>query len=383
MVTFLEAVTEEIRLARCLILGAGQLISRGLNNLPPASEDDGTRVFTAARRLYGCLPEEDTQPTPPPFTGGQCPKRYRVNFTVQTGSSCADLVGFPVTQNVELWGPILGTYTDPNTCPPGGAERGPVGIRAFSVAGGNRLGSPVKAQLNGSASSITINSVEVIFSGAGVSLEDDCGDPPPELPPETTFDTDIDVTYNIDDGTEVTVTVPFVFAPFTVDFNGDVKFPFTFDFGGFEFSGDVNLSADFKPTINFPRYNPGDADPITDTVGDDDGPSTPPAPPTEKIIGVVVNAAIVQSGKVSEYSSPNIPPIFVPRLGSVKFVYSLGAATFFSSDIDIKDARTFIECPFSQGADAVIASPQEGVSMTFVPIRGFPLATTGDLARLG
>jgi len=206
----------------------------------------------------------------------------------------------------------------------------------------------------------------------------ECGDPDPVYPPPINFTTNIDVTYNIDDGTEVTVTIPFIFAPITANFNGTLRIPFTFDFGGFEFSGNINLP-DFNLTINPPSIPPGSGDDL-EPVGGDDGDTIPPLPPEEKIIGVVVNSAIANPGRVSSVDFEAAPDIIIPRAASVKFAYSIGAATFWSSDIDVKTLRAFIPCPFSQGADAVVVTPYIGLTSTSVPIRGFPLATTGDLA---
>lgn len=356
------AIATALVALRCQLISDDPYVLGSVSRVVPATRPAFLRALNATRRLIGCPPAGDPEEPDPPFTGGQC-----------SG----------VLYRVSVAGP---------STPPGGSGAsirnvvGPVGGMCFPAAsGGNVRIGVVGADgcvTTGGGQGLTVPSVQGQWEIVNVERldgnPDNCGSPPPIYPPPININTDIDITYEIDDGTEVTVNIPFTFAPITANFDGSLRIPVDFSLGGFEFSGNLNLP-DFNLTINPPRVPPGSGEDLTGEGEDEPGETVPPAPPNEKIIGVVVNASQIDSRRVSSYSSPGITDIFVPRLGSIKFAYSIGIATFFSSDIDIKDRRTFIPCPFSQGADAVIASPNLGVNLTFTPIRGFPLATTNDV----
>lgn len=364
MATFVEAAKEAIRSTYCALLSGNDWLNGGIGRLSPSLREFSRDVTAAQRRLAGCDPANDVPPLDPPFAGGQC----------------EDVV-------------YVVTVSGPST-PPGGSGtatrnvRGPVQGMCFPPASGGNVRIGVLGSegciTGGSGQGLTAPSVQAQWSIIGITRldgqPDDCGSPPIIYPPPINRPIDIDITFQPDFGPEITVPVTIDYSPFEVNFNGDISFPFTFDFGGFEYSGNIEIAPEVNVNINPPRLPRGGPNPGTGLPGEP-GEEVEPLPGQQKIIGVVVNSEIVNIGKVSGYSSPGIPDIFVPRLGSVKFAYSFGGATFWSSDIDVKDARTFIECPFSQGADAVVASPQIGVNMTAVPIQGFPLATTDDIGQ--
>lgn len=356
------AIATALVALRCQLISDDPYVLGSVSRVLPATRPAFLRALNETRRLIGCPPESDPQEPAPPFEGGQCPD---VQYTFRV--SYVDANDTPNTaQNQFVLGPVGGLSFDPPN------QSG--GVSVFVLGGG----SPAQRTFLLSTTQQNIGTIQITDVFPTFEQPDNCGSLPGTYPPPTNFNTDIDITYEIDDGTEVTVTIPFIFAPIKVDFNGTLRIPVNFSLGGFEFSGDINLP-DFDFTINPPKLGQGDGEDLTGEGEDEPGESIPEAPPDEKIIGVVVNATQIDSRRVSSYSSPGITPIFVPRLGSIKFAYSIGIATFFSSDIDIKDRRTFIPCPFSQGADAVIASPNIGVDLTFTPIRGFPLATTKDI----
>lgn len=165
-----------------------------------------------------------------------------------------------------------------------------------------------------------------------------------------------------------------------MDFNGNFRLPFTFDFGGNTFTGNFNLNPEFSLTINPPALPPGSDQGTDELPPGDPADEVEPLPVDEKIIGVVVTSSIVGEQQFTTILTQGMPNILAPRAGSIKFAYSLGATTFWSNDIDVKGDRIFIPCPFSQGADAVVVSPAPGVALQWVPISGPPLATKADLA---
>lgn len=377
MTAFALGLATALVALRCELIRDDPYTLGAVSRVLPSTRPAFLRALNQTRRLIGCPTDGDVEEPNAGFTGGQCPGPYIVTgtYTLGCGASAGETRNW--TTSGPINGPISGVFAGGDNVwrVQGGTTTAPI----FGTGGGlslinaprpgtacNQLPVPARAAQN-----------VAITAASPQGFVDDCGSLDGPYPPPINITNDIDVTY-IDDGTEVTVNVPVTFMPITVNFDGTLRVPINVNLGGFEFSGDLNLP-DFNLTINKPALPPGSGEDLSGQGEDGPGETTPPAPPGEKIIGIVVTATQIDQRRVSSYSSPGIPPIFVPRLGSIKFVYSIGTATFFSSDIDIKDRRTFIPCPFSQGADAVIASPNLGVDLSFVPIKGFPLATTNDI----
>lgn len=349
---------------RCQLISDDPYVLGSVSRVLPATRPAFIQTLNATRRLAGCPPEGDIEPPTPPFPGGQCAGQL-YNVT----ASGLNALGTTITNTRgPLVGPIGGLVFDPPN------EFGGVFVRAQTGDGPSNTSFATTSP--GNASTWQIISISPVTASQG----DECGDPPPIYPPPTEVNIDVDVTIEGDDG-DLVVTIPFIFSPITVNFDGTLRIPFTFDFGGFSFTGSFPLDFNIPITINPPSLPPGSGEDF-DSVGDDEpGGTVPPLPPGEKIIGVVVNSEISQPGRVGSVNFENGPAIIVPRAASVKFAYSLGAATFWSSDIDVKTLRAFVPCPFSQGADAAVVTPYIGLESTSVPVRGFALATTNDVRQ--
>jgi len=206
-------------------------------------------------------------------------------------------------------------------------------------------------------------------------LSDNCGDPPPIIgaPSDVTYEAP-DITYNIDDSTEITVPISFVFSPAFLDINGSINVPVKFDVGGVEFSGAVEIS----PEFNF-EFNPSGVGGGPGTVDDPDGigepgiPSDPVEDPEEgtlPIIGVLVYSDIDPDGDPSGILFPAGPNIYVPRLASVTFLIKTANSTGWTPDQDVKNLECYVPCPALQGAIAVRVSPMRGVTSRFSAVRG-------------
>lgn len=363
MASFLEGVAAGVKGVQCQLLRANEYVLGSLGRFGGPTRDRALDGLNAIGVLLGC-PGGSVPPPPPPFAGGQCPVVYRARFSE---------VGTSFTTEIPpggLLGPIL-SATATNIGP------GPAGTTTYRL------------EMCSAASGCIANNVNTFSPSPGFiptpfredGLPDNCGELPGEFPPPTNINIDIDIDYDDDDGNPINITIPFVFAPVEINFNGDIRIPFNFDFGGFEFSGDINFLPDASVTINPPGGGTGggvDLDPVGEGPPSDD---VDPEEGSEKIIGVVVSSTANALSNITDILTIGMPRIFAPRLGSIKFAYSIGAATFWSNDIDIKGERVFIPCPFSQGADAAVASPVPGVSLSFVEVRGFPLATTSDISR--
>ena len=366
----LDGLGRAIQKLDCAVLGSAAYIFGSLNVLQGLDQGTAANVINGYRRLRGCDPANDPVPPPPPFVGGQCPEVYILSYTAlrQTGA-------FFAAGSFAVLGPVgglrvvttngtgslqvfsSGVNVGDTTCPAIVSSGSPA-WRSASLGGAGLA--------NGSA---TITSLTPC--GA-----DNCGDPPPPPSPPINVNFDVDVEY-VDEGDNiVNITIPVEFSPFSVNFNGDVSFPISFSLGGIDFNGDVSFGPEFDLNVRGPRFNKGGGESLPDGDPADDRPE---AAPEANIVGAVVIAQTVSDNAATSIDFVNGPNIFAPRLGSLKFAYSLGGATFWSGDIDVKGDRTFIPCPFSQGADAIAVSPVPGVTLTATPIRGFPLATIGDI----
>lgn len=366
MATFAEGVKTALRAFPCFALANGQyaygFAARIFPLTPAGAIADG---IGGLRRLLGCDPVDDPLEPPPPFPGGQCPGvTYQITWTNITPG-----VG-PVNNSINREGPLgLSTALQPGEAE---ADCGVPG-RTF-----NRftLTSPQGDVTLGSGCGVEVTNISPTRLDG---QPDNCGSLPPPYPPPNDIDVDIDVTYNIEDGPDITVTVPFTFAPVNVDLSGNFSAPFTFNFGGLDFSGTLEISPEIKVNINPPTAPRGTGDGTDDLPTGDPNNDVEPVPVSEKVIGVAITSVLVGEQQLTTIATENIPAIYAPRAGSIKFAYSVGVSTFWSDDIDIKDDRTFIPCPFSQGADAVAVSPAPGVEVQWRAITGYPLATVNDL----
>jgi len=375
MATFIEGVKSALRFAPCIALGNAEWAYGAAGRIFPfGPAEEGIATVRALRRFIGCNPDNDPEEPQPPFQGGQCDGQLYVgSYTYTQGNNP------PITARFKAWGPIGGAVegTDSNGTPGVGLiSRGDLtqNSPAFQcgVGGNPTLGTLTYRQFASNATNPSIQSITPC--GA-----DNCGGLPPVLPPPTNININIDVTYNNEEGDEINLTIPFIFAPINVDINGRFNIPVTFNLGGVEFSGTVTIAPEFSVTINPPQAPTGTDNPTDTLPPGDPEDEVEPREFDDKVIGVVVQSSLSGEQQLTTIATANIPTIFAPRAGSIKFAYSIGASTFWSNDIDVKGGRVFIPCPFSQGADAVAVSPAPGVVLNWVEITGPPLATVADL----
>lgn len=370
--TFFTGLGNALQALDCFVLSSADYLYGASGQLAGLDAGLSGRVISGLRRLRGCDPANDPPPPEPLFEGGQCQGvQYRIFFTrnnTQTG------VRQPEEQAGFRNGPLTVTQVSPapTTCGDGVASPE---VYIHSANDTPTSGLPLNNSGAGACTNFPFNTSIRVERADGLS--DDCGDPPPVFPPPSNINIDVDVEFTDEGDNIVNVTVPITIRPFTVNFNGDIKFPFDFDLGGIEFNGDFSFDPEFNFNVGGPTLPPG---PIDIEPGDPDPtPPVPPAPRDNKVQGVLVTATVAPNVETSSYNNGGIPDIYVPRLGSVKFAYSFGARTVWSNDIDVKGTNVFIPCPFSQGADAVAGSPVEGVTFALAALTGPPLATVVDV----
>jgi len=220
-------------------------------------------------------------------------------------------------------------------------------------------------------------------------LPDTCGDPlpPTPTPPQPSDPIDVDVPWTDEDGNDLDITLPVIFAPIRVDINGELIVPFrvsvdpTFNVN---FNGSININTG-DVSINFKNINtPPKSSPNQDDYGSpDDIPDYPPEVPNSIIpippqpdepeTAQVIRACIVT---ITDYDSnatvifqDDNPDIYAPNLGFINFGISINNAIAWTSDIPVKNFRNFIPCPWEGGAIAVRGTPRPGVEWIITPVR--------------
>jgi hypothetical protein len=200
------------------------------------------------------------------------------------------------------------------------------------------------------------------------------------------------------------ITVPVVFAGVVglayVDVDGSLEIPVTinanFDLGGQSFDIDFDFNVDLTdPTADpsppprpFPRNPDGrpnpsncppspscDFPPADPEPGDDiPGPGDPEDKAEFEVKAVQV-LSVVERGATTAteiFWNGDAPNIWVPRLGSIKFVYQLiDQGVTFSTDIDVKATDVILPAPkVGIRCLGAIASPGRGIAMELFFIRG-------------
>jgi len=365
MTDFFEGLRRATKAVDCSLLSATGAVLGAAGSLPGGDPTFVVNSVKALRRLRGCDPAFDPEPTPPSFQGGQCPVIYTLTYSYNVILTDGTLQQPPITQTALVQGPVSNF-------------RGEGSPSFQSIFITEASGQSAQLRSGNCAQGCFANPLVVSLVRQD-GLPDDCGSLPPTFPPPGDTTINIDVTYNIEEGPDIDVTVPLVFSPFFIDFNGDFNFPFSFEFGDIGFTGNVEFTPQFNFTIN-PQPGPIGTDNPVDELPDEE-PEIPveEPPPGQTVVGVVVQSRLIGEQQLTTIATDNIPQILAPRCGSVKFGYRIAGRSYWSPDIDIKDLNCFIPCPFSQGAATVAASPAPGVALDFVPIFGSPLATVADL----
>jgi hypothetical protein len=332
-----------------------------------------------------------------PFTGGQCPVIYRPAYTI---------VQYDVNGN------ITRSDTDPGVTKLWGEIRKP--LNAYLVNGqgsqvvveywGYGSGDAPRASEDGIAytqiAPFNPNTVRVEIQNLNYirddGLPDDCGDPPPVIdpPPGTWNHYDVDITYNNDDGIDVTVPVTFIFGFAFINATAELNIPFTLQLSPeFKFQGTLNVNTgdvhvDLFPTItnnsgdtiyNFPGSNgtyninnnfdiTGDRPPEPPNGNTDDKPPGTTNGTGKVIRGVIVTVYGLNSKKHTVLYQNENPDIYVPNLGFVNFKVDVNGVQAWTTDQPVKTLRHLIECPWMGGAIDVKGTPQPGIQFELTPV---------------
>lgn len=368
MTTFSDGLREGLRSAACTLVGGrpewlGQYLDWGTpSGLAPIARN-------LRRWVCDAPPDEPVTLPPPPFTGGQCPVDYRVQvqslITTQSGSTVNAISGLFI-----LRGPITGLGSAAGGAACGGSTKPAAAV--FHNGQTTIVGCP------GSAQSIVAVGFEVLERVDGMA--DDCGDPPPILPPPAPINVDVDITYG--DNNEFNLTVPVIFAPLYVALDGSINAPVTVNLDAdFQIEGTLELfpGFEFTPTINF-GGDTGDGQPDPEPPPDDpEGPGEPeeddpntPKEPDDRIYALLCRGRIESDARPSGIFQQIGPDIYAPRLGSARFGTEIEGVTFWSEDIDIKGLNSVVQCPIPWGASRFVVNAAPGVSLNYTPVSSAP-----------
>ena len=374
VLSFTDALVQTGQGVLCSVLA----VSEDLNRITPRwlrGFPDSLEISRGLRRrLCGTGPadDDDTGVLPPPFTGGQCDgEGYRIQYldpgdgtplagVNASGKTRGPIAGFrTAVEGIEFVGYLTSRAVVGNfTCAQAGPTLGPLQERQWFRVINRGYGG---------------GSFSIVQACGG----DACGDPPPILPPVGPVNRTTNITYNIQEGDEITEITNWTIAPIFVDLTGNFRIPFTVDVGGVEFNGEFQLEPNFEINFNIGggRGPAGETDGDEQPFPEDPSDPIPEIPPDEAqtIIGVEVFSQISPGAEASSILFPTGPNIYAPRLGSVKFAIRTPSSVVWTEDFNIKNRETYIPCPAPQGAVAVRVSPSPGVTVRFNPVRSRPL----------
>jgi len=409
LVTFREALGGAARLFLCTALdqlaNANDLFSDLLAPFPAARR---YADLAQAIRLV-CNREPEAQPEFPEFEGGQCPVLYNYFLSAQpnNGQWFSFVIGGdqgtdPRAAIGQVWGPVTEfrlVGREPVVGGDGSIFQG-WNIRFFcrGVVGVSQGQLPFEQPQivevdtswitrNASAGVRTLQALLARVDGQ----PDNCGDPPAEYPPPAPGynQQQTNITYQNNDGVDVTIPVGFFLAqaffnanleleiPVYATINFGVSFPINFNVstGGisFNFNSGTN-NPDGSPTAP-PGPPPASAPRPPDFTTQNPPPPPPPEPEFEDeeeepdprgrnvIRGAIVTAITVDDGEIGAiFQEGGNPDIRIPDLGHINFKIQVGQSTSWTNDIKVKNERAFIPCPWEGGAVDVSGSPRPGVN---------------------
>lgn len=364
---------------------AGGLLFAGLTATTLAGAVGGLLVSAASAAAYASF---CNQPLPPegrariPFSGGQCPAAYQVNYSLKALEIATGIVE-DRTFFFRLQGPIsrADIVSDPTE------DNG----RIFYRATGSQEDLIQELLIDYGDLPLFPNYEFFDFQVSLVrrdGLPDECGDPPlvpPPFPPgQNPVPTDI--TYVNNEGVTVNVPIALVFGFARVNLNGTISVPVNVRFDldpTLNFDADLNLNTgDVIINVGNPLNPGGGTEPGGDVVVDPTVPPPPadtdtPLPPPESpdptanrsrvIKGCFVTVS--QSGaEATIIGQDSNPDIYVPALGYVSFLIATRVSSAWTADIPIKNKRQFIPCPWELGAIEVVGTPRGNSVITITPV---------------
>lgn len=389
MSSYLEASNAAARAVLCSYFSITDQLGRVVRAADDRFAVPMPFVYDWFRRLCNQEPPEQpsVEPEPPPFTGGQCPVLYIVNYSVtyDTRSIPPPNIITDTFQITFVYGTIKGIRI----------ERGSSLEQVFIIGGGST--NPSDTVEYGAFAVGTggegIISASIVSVARQDGLPDNCGDPPsgglpPYIPPDDST-TDYPIDYTDNDGNDFTVDVRFTLGNLQLDIDNNITVPFTLSFSpefNLSLNGTINQNGDVNISYGNPNYNPGGKkygkrnpdnsvpeDNLPETPEDVEEPTIPPPPDEDEeeqtgVIRAVIVTTTVMSDKQSLVYQDVNPDIAIPRLGNVAFLIAVGNRVAWTDDIPVRNKRHFIVCPWEGGAIDVRGTPAVGNNFTLTKV---------------
>ena len=322
---------------------------------------------------------------PPPQEGGDCPEPYGVQITY-TVKNIDGTTAYTTTQSSDcnfapfIYGPVGGAF-----------EKDDGVFTGWFVRGFDAEGNQVEAQLTDQVNTAFYSSIGIdSLSFYPCSGEEPICEPRYRLPPPLEFNLDLGpVTFNYDagGGNFVEISGDLTLLQPSINFDGRISIPFTFNVGP--------NSLNFSPTFNgdFTVNNGGGGTPpppVPDapaprppttiiTRPNEDGEEPPPPEPPDNeeqfsprpesvLYGALVVSEVTSDARLSVITQNENPDIYVPSLGHINFFYRTGNTTGWSEDVKIKNIRQLVVSPEPLQTTSFKATPQPGVNIKVFPV---------------
>lgn len=387
--TLQQSLSSAVRNGFCQALPGvvtGALLFTALSASTAVGAAAGLAVAGGAAAIYGLgcnRPLPDGAFPAPPFSGGQCPIDYRVEYAFEYSINydASTPTYTPGTSTINFVpGPISGARAiiAPNRS---------TGNIVIDRAGGTTAGFGT----SGAPGTIDIRNVRITsVTPQSGGTPDNCGSLPPQVPSGITIDDSTvtnNITYTNNDGVDVTVPVVLAFGYANVDINGELNIPVAVQLDlnpVVNFNGQFNLrTGDFNvnlgnPDSPFGGNGPCGGDPVPDPdqpdptlplpPSDPIPPSNPDRPIKRKILRGCRVVTTVLNGKQTELNQVDNPDIYIPAIGYVNFLVQIGEGTAWTADIAVKNTNQIIECPWIGGAIDVRGTPSFNNNFIVSPI---------------
>lgn len=349
-----------------------------------------------ALRSFCPVPEPGDIPVEvPDFEGGQCPEFYNGTWIAEgTAAVGGDFTSSSFFLNV--LGPLSVVSGTEDGAQGGKIPFGDI-IDGNGVANRVYTGPEFVPPNDLGGFSFTLANLGRVDGGP-----DDCGNPPPIVPPQppgTPPPNDPRPTFpGIDINLPGVGTVNVVFAPVVgiiyADVDAKIKIPVTVNVDipaidvNFDIDFNVDLTdptADPEPIPSPPPTNPDGRPeqpdcPIPADCGDDEPEETDEDPDeeetdakgTEVVSAIVLAVRNAESTRATEIQQNTAPNIWAPSLGHINFVYErLDGKDTFGIDLPVKNVNNVIAAPFmGLKCKRVVGTPNKGFDFEIITVTG-------------
>ena len=374
MVSYIDALKQAARTAFCMATSPAE---NAFDFWDKVGLPDPVGIRGTAANIYRSICNKEPPPPPPnTYPKGQCPVQYRF-IHVYSSRSAPDKPWVQETRQIGCPSGLFGPITVPEV-------RTVAGARGMYIDVGQADGSRF---LNYPVTNFTTVNPQVEFrtdSWTPIRCDggaDDCGTGTVQPPQPGYRDVDIDITYTNEENVNITIpttinigspvvnidneiTIPITYNQIDAELNIPVKFYAEFNVS----TGDINLTfggndgADRRPGDNPGDYETDNPLPTPPSGGGGGDSPAPEKPEQEKRIVAVVVTVTQNNTKATSIAQPsNLPILFVPDLGNIRFLIRVNAASrVWTGDIPVRQLRQFIPCPWDAGAVDVQFSPRPG-----------------------